>query len=120
MLKIEGMHVPEVSRSIITSYHQLTSPLLQFIEECCEVGPCEGEPTGNLYDAYCQWATDNGQKPMSNNLLGSRLRAINTLIERKRRWIDSETREYFYSHIQLNETGADLLARKRRGKNRAE
>ena len=69
-----GLQAPEKVRAATEEYKLEEDTIGQFILECCEVGPGLSARGSLLYDAYKTWATDNGDKPMSKNAFGQRMK----------------------------------------------
>lgn len=70
----EGLLPPRVVKAATEEYRAEEDTLSQFIAECCVIS--EGAKTGGLklYEAYTAWARESGEKPMSKNAFGQRLK----------------------------------------------
>jgi putative DNA primase/helicase len=67
---------PQTGKELIDQLEEITSPVKAFIKECCEVGPECRVPCQDLYDAYREWAKDNGKQiPADSATFGRDLRA---------------------------------------------
>jgi putative DNA primase/helicase len=58
----EGLEPPAAVQSATESYRVESDPLAEFIEERCAVGSCFVASAGQLYEAYRQWAADQGMR----------------------------------------------------------
>jgi putative DNA primase/helicase len=58
----EGLEPPKVVQSATEDYRVESDPLAEFIEERCAVGTCCVAAAGQLYEAYRQWASDQGMR----------------------------------------------------------
>jgi putative DNA primase/helicase len=63
------------SEDALGALQDLVSPVAAFVRERCEVGPFEVGVV-SLYDAWKQWAEDNGHKAGSAQSFGRDLRAV--------------------------------------------
>ena len=65
LYKKEGLKKPAAVLSAISEYRREMDVISSFLSDCCTIG--EGEIQSNqLYNAYCGWATDNGEYRMSH------------------------------------------------------
>jgi len=58
----EGLEPPGAVESATESYRVESDPLAEFIEERCAVGSCFVASAGQLYEAYRQWASEQGMR----------------------------------------------------------
>ncbi|OFW66504.1 MAG: hypothetical protein A2Y74_09555 [Actinobacteria bacterium RBG_13_63_9] len=58
----EGLEPPKAVQSATESYRVESDPLAEFIEERCAVGSCFVASGGQLYEAYRQWASEQGMR----------------------------------------------------------
>jgi putative DNA primase/helicase len=70
----EGLNAPEKIKAATEEYQLEEDTIGQFILECCETGPNMSVKGAKLYDAYKTWATEGGDKPMSKNAFGQRMK----------------------------------------------
>ena len=54
----------------------LASPVSAFVRDCCVRGPGESVLADRLYDAWKQWAEDNGHHAGAKSTFGRNLRAV--------------------------------------------
>ena len=65
LYKKEGLKKPAAVLSAISEYRREMDVISSFLSDCCTIG--EGEiQSQKLYNAYCGWATDNGEYKMSH------------------------------------------------------
>ncbi len=60
----EGLGTCEAVEAASREYRESTDAVGRFIEDCCVVGPGEWESSANLYQAYRDWAGNNGELPI--------------------------------------------------------
>lgn len=70
----EGLKAPEKVLAATDEYRESMDNLGMFIDECCVLDPNAKTPIKKLYEAYNQWALDNGLHPMGNPQLRERLK----------------------------------------------
>src|SRR5262249_50092200 len=66
---------PEAGRAAAEEMERLASPVLEFVGECCDVGPEFQVPRHVLYAAWERWCGDNHQAPRGSNIFGRDLKA---------------------------------------------
>jgi putative DNA primase/helicase len=66
---------PESGHDLGEELKHLTSPVIQFIEECCLVGQDQWAPTSLLYEAWCKWSASRHQDPGTEEALVPKLKA---------------------------------------------
>lgn len=71
--QIEGLNPPAEVIKATDDYRSDMDTLASFIQECCLVNPLARESVANLYNAYCSWCMDNGEKPLGKREFGSAL-----------------------------------------------
>lgn len=68
-----GMPAAKAVRLATGKLQQDMDVLGGFFAECCVFGPRVFVTAKDLYSAYCRWAEDNGEKPLSQRWFGLRL-----------------------------------------------
>lgn len=68
--------VPAASARAAKHLQAISSPLLVFLEECCELAPAAQVEVDHLYQRYVAWCEANGREPSNKQMLG---RDLNTL-----------------------------------------
>jgi P4 family phage/plasmid primase-like protien len=53
---------PASGNELLESLEELSSPVLAFVRQCCDVGPVHESETSRLFDGWKQWCTENGRK----------------------------------------------------------
>jgi putative DNA primase/helicase len=76
----KGLQPTERVKSSTEEYKLEEDTIGQFILECCLVGPEYSARGSQLYEAYKNWAIENGDKPMSKNAFGQRMKKRYELI----------------------------------------
>jgi putative DNA primase/helicase len=91
---------PQSSRDAIVALHDLVSPVAAFVRDRCEVGIGYEVSVTDLFEAWKEWAEDNGHKRGSVQTLGRNIRAaVPTLRQVQQR--DGDDRERHYVGIRL-------------------
>lgn len=68
--------VPASSSMAAEHLQAISSPLLVFLEECCEIAPAYEVEISTLYQRYVAWCEANGREPSNKQIFG---RDLNTL-----------------------------------------
>lgn len=75
-LRARGRFVqPASADEVIAELEELSSPVLAFLRECCEVGDGLEVPAAELYAAWEEWCEDNGRLSGSVQSFGRDVRA---------------------------------------------
>jgi len=92
---------PGASLGLLGELSDLSSPVGQFVRECCTVGADEEIPRADLYEAYADWARGNGRKHVEDTAgFGRAIRAVLPDIgDTKHRVLGQMTR--FYQGVGL-------------------
>jgi len=107
--EMDGFITPRASQEIFDSFKRMSSPILAFVEDACDVGPDKTAWTTEAWSAYRAWARRNGREAGSQATFGERLRTCGQGVQRKRAG-EKEGRGYFYAGISLNKDGEALVA----------
>ncbi|MBV2357970.1 NTP-binding protein [Streptomyces sp. J2-1] len=67
---------PASSRDAITTMQDTASPTSAFIRERCTTGPTTSVPVDTLWNAWREWAEDNGVKPGTKQIFGRNLLSV--------------------------------------------
>jgi putative DNA primase/helicase len=68
---------PESGNELLRELEDLSSPVGEFVRECCKVGPSHQVARQDIYDAYVKWCERSGRKfPDAPNTFGRNLRAV--------------------------------------------
>jgi putative DNA primase/helicase len=70
----EGLGIPEEVRMANDTYRSEMDVIASFIEDCCLVNPLAKVQATQLYKIYQVWCEENGEFPLSQRILGIRLR----------------------------------------------
>lgn len=68
-----GLAPPAAVLQATGDYREECDSIGDFITECCVTGPKTMVGAGELYKAYSDWSTANGEKPLSQKTFGRRL-----------------------------------------------
>lgn len=71
--QMNGMPAAKAVKMATGKLQQDMDVLGGFFAECCVFDSQASVTAKNLYSAYCQWAEDNGEKPLSQRWFGLRL-----------------------------------------------
>ena len=66
----DGLRPPAAVINATNAYREESDPLGTFIEDCCILGENVRAQAGPLYDAYREWAKQNGQDTMNSTRFG--------------------------------------------------
>jgi P4 family phage/plasmid primase-like protien len=69
----DGLGVPEAVRQATNEYRAEQDVLADFIDDCCELTFGASVEAKGLYEAYTRWCDANGEKALSQKVLGPRL-----------------------------------------------
>jgi putative DNA primase/helicase len=108
MLREEGLHVPTASRSVVENFERLSSPIIGFMQDCCEVGVGFQVACSEIFAAWCEWAKKSGHKSSSSTRFGEQLRSAMPHIVRSRPR-QGDARVYSYNSVRLNSYGQTLV-----------
>ena len=107
--KRERFYQPDSVGSVLEDMEHLASPVLAFVQECCEVVPGRRCFVNDIYDAYCLWsAWDGVRKNPTKQTFGRNLQAAVPGIAVKRNHKDGR----FYEGIDLTAEYRALLQEK--------
>jgi putative DNA primase/helicase len=67
--------LPDCSKDLLKRFSRLSSPVLGFVEDCCEVGPDKSVTVAAAWEAWQSWARTNGHEPGAKTTFGEHLRA---------------------------------------------
>lgn len=66
----------ESATPLMRQFKALSSPITEFVMECCEVGNGSFISKAQLYDTWRNWALSSGQKPGTHAQLGQQLLSL--------------------------------------------
>lgn len=69
----EGLHAPECVLGATQEYRDESDRVGAFLEDRCVVQEASRVTAGEIFAAYVEWATANGERPMSNQAFGRAL-----------------------------------------------
>lgn len=73
MWQREGLNPPPCVLADTLEYKREEDIIGHFIEEKCYIDTNASTTAANIYEAYCEWAKDNGYRPMSAKTFGSQI-----------------------------------------------
>ncbi|OZC55926.1 hypothetical protein CH267_14830 [Rhodococcus sp. 06-621-2] len=74
-LRLRGLAEPAAVIAATDAYHDDADALGRFVKDCCVESPIVSAPAGQLFDAWCKWAADDGTEPGSKKAFGEALDA---------------------------------------------
>ncbi|MFD0721309.1 DNA primase family protein [Streptomyces globosus] len=92
---------PPGSLDAVTTMQDTASPTSAFVRECCDKGPAHEVLVDDLWDAWKEWAEDQGIRPGSKAMLGRNLQSVVPQARRTRPRDDSGKQVPTYSGIGL-------------------
>lgn len=95
---------PPGSADAVTTMQDTASPTSAFVRECCDKGPTHEVLVDELWDAWKDWAEDQGIRPGSKAMLGRNLQSVVPQAKRTRPRDDSGRQIPTYSGIGLKTT----------------
>jgi P4 family phage/plasmid primase-like protien len=125
LLKEDGrLNVPSSGRALFDELKELTSPVMGFVDECCDLLPADTRDSTDLtqirdlYHAFVEWCRETGHESGSDNIFGRNLNAAypTLKVERPRARAEAgemevgegNSRPRRYRGIQLNGRGEIL------------
>lgn len=103
-LSDRGYFVPPASsEQLASSMRETFSPIKEFLEDCCRVGPDEKVPSSAAYAAWSRWCEDQGRKFIGDHSqFGRALRSVVPfLVKEKKRIGTSKGKISMYTGISL-------------------
>lgn len=94
--------MPESSKIIYQEFQELTTPVADFIADCCDIGGSEEVERQQLYECWRNWANENGLHPGPQNRLGQRILSLHPTLTPQLRFVNRR-RFRIYSGISLTE-----------------
>lgn len=92
---------PASGQELIDEFRRQSSPVGEFVEDCCEVGKGKSVPVAELYSAYCEWCEQHGRDhPGTEATFGKSLRSVVHSLSTKRPG-SGASRKRVYSGIAL-------------------
>jgi P4 family phage/plasmid primase-like protien len=73
VLETGSLYVPETVEEDTRAFIQSTNPVLQWIEECCILGPDYKARPPDTYEDYKKWCSEGGNRPLARNRFYSQL-----------------------------------------------
>jgi putative DNA primase/helicase len=70
-----GLAEPAAVIAATDAYQADADAIGRFVTDCCMVSPIAHAPAGQLFDAWCKWAADDGTEPGSKKAFGEALDA---------------------------------------------
>lgn len=95
---------PTTGQELLGELHDLTSPVGQFVDECCSIGPAHNVTRENLFNAYVDWAKASGRAHVEDRAgFGRALRAAAPTLRTSHRNVnDCKARFYEGMGLRLN------------------
>jgi putative DNA primase/helicase len=93
---------PAAGEATVEEYTRYCSPIREFVEDCCEVGPDHKVPCETLRAAWVQWCHANGYKPGNTTTFGLGLKSVDPRITRVRHGRVGRRQIRYYEGIGLS------------------
>lgn len=103
-----GFHQPTSSQEYLNLFAAQSSPINEFVDECCIVDSDEEVPVNNLFFAWQKWAKDNGYHTGAKNTFGRQLLSVLPRLRKARSRESSGARVYTYLGIGLRDNQMGL------------
>ena len=100
VLETGYLHVPESVEEDTMAFIQSTNPILQFIEECCALGPIYKANPPDAFAEYKKWCADGGNRPLARNRFYSQIMIHCPSVVRR---LDGPTRKRMFVGIGLKD-----------------
>lgn len=114
---IDGWHLlqergefrqPKSSQEHLDLFASQSSPINEFVDECCIVDPEEEVPVNNLFFAWQKWAKDNGYHTGAKNTFGRQLLSVLPRLTKSRIRAKSGARNHLYLGLGLRDAQMGL------------
>jgi len=93
--------IPEASAEILESYSRMGSPILSFLDECCDdTDPLAETLCETAYETWQGWCVNHGHKYTCDARFGESLRTAWPHVKRVRKRIDG-ARRYLYVGLRM-------------------
>ena len=93
---------PKIVQPIRRDFSAILSPVIDFVDECCEIDEDAKVSTQQVYDVWCVWAVERGLASNTHSVFGQKL--LNQIISvRKTRQRVAGEQRAFYLGICLTE-----------------
>lgn len=95
--------VPESSKEIITTFSEITNPILAFTGECCIISNNDGDRVfkDELYEAWSNWCKGSGRKSGSKQSFLTRVGRMFHHVKSTQLSLQDGTRPYVFTGIRL-------------------
>ena len=80
----------EAGKVVREEFAKLSSPIMDYYEDCCVDDPCAEETIEDLYKVYVPWCEDNGRKRLSKKKFSTDLVAAFHHLRRGRKHVDGK------------------------------
>jgi putative DNA primase/helicase len=91
---------PDSGRELLDQLNELSSPILSFVDDRCELGEVYSASIPELYKAWCQWCQEVGREPSTTQTFGRDLTALLPKLQRRNVRVGAH-RERRYEGIRL-------------------
>ena len=93
---------PESAAAEVEELFDLSSPVLKFTRECCEIDPAGSVEINDLFDAWRTWCGANGRYAGTSATFGRNFKAANPQIVKIRPRAGNTDRKEHYGGVRLN------------------
>ena len=92
---------PETGKELVEQLNELSSPILSFVEDKCEVDDVFSTSVSDLYKGWCEWCREVGREPSTSQMFGRDLHAYLPRLRIRKLRSESDSRVRFYDGIRL-------------------
>jgi putative DNA primase/helicase len=105
------LHQAVAGMAIIDDFGRLTSPIKEFLGDCCVQSPDACIPSGTLWAAWRDWCRMHGHHAGNSSKFGADLKGSNPAIVRVRKGRDAAGRQlYHYRGVELARAESGLTS----------
>lgn len=97
---------PKSTLRVIEDFSRILSPVIDFVEDCCELVPEAEVSTREVYDVWCRWASERGLAPNTDSVFGQRLLNQMLQVKRERHRLQGR-RQYVYIGMRLTDAAVN-------------
>jgi P4 family phage/plasmid primase-like protien len=93
---------PSAGKELVKEQEYSTSPMKQFIDEHCVLGPEHSVPVQGLYTQYTTWQRSNGYRVVSSSTFGKELREVCPVVKKSAMADGKKKNAYYGIDIRTN------------------
>ena len=93
---------PAAVEPLVKDFSRILSPVIDFVDDCCELDAHSIVSARQVYDVWCRWATERGLAPNTNSVFGQRFLSQILQVRKDRQQLHG-VRQYAYTGIRLTD-----------------